>query len=33
MIYFNVIFYLFVKTEMEDYQINILGERIEHGFP
>lgn len=29
--YFNVIFYLLVETEMDDYKINLLGERIGHG--
>jgi hypothetical protein len=26
--YYNVWFYLFAKTEMDEYKINILGERI-----
>lgn len=29
--YFNVIFYLVAETEIDDYKINLLGERIEHG--
>ena len=27
--YYNVWFYLFAKTEMDEYKINILGERID----
>ena len=29
--YYNVWFYLFAKTEMDEYKINILGERIGMG--
>lgn len=29
--YYNVWFYLFAKTEMDEYKINILGERIDMG--
>ena len=29
--YYNVWFYLFAKTEMDEYKINILGERIGYG--
>lgn len=29
--YYNVWFYLFAKTEMDEYKINILGEHIDMG--
>lgn len=29
--YFNVIFYLLAKTEIDDYKINLLGQRIGQG--
>ncbi len=29
--YFNVLFYLFAEAEIDDYKINILGERIGSG--
>lgn len=29
--YYNVWFYLFAKTELDEYKINILGERIGMG--
>ena len=29
--YFNVWFYLFAETEMDDYKINMLGESINTG--
>lgn len=29
--YFNVWFYLFAETGIDDYKINILGERISTG--
>lgn len=29
--YFNVIFYLLAETEMDNYKINLLGQRIENG--
>lgn len=31
--YFNVIFCLLAATEMDDYKINLLGEKIESGYP
>ena len=29
--YFNVVFYLFARMEVDDYKINVLGERINAG--
>ena len=29
--YYNVWFYLFAKTEMDEYKINILGESYRYG--